>query len=49
LEKCFPDRIEGWRPQLTEMVPSYGGPLSDDAATAKASLARTAQVLQIRP
>ncbi len=48
LAKCFPDRLEGWRPQLTEMVPSYGGTLSEDVETAKATLARTAETLGIR-
>lgn len=30
LERCFPGRIEGWRPQLKELVPSYGISLSDN-------------------
>lgn len=47
LAKCFPDRLEGWKPQLTEMIPSYGERLSDDAATARATLDRTADALRI--
>lgn len=31
LERCFPDRIEGWRPKLEEMIPSYGHSLAEDA------------------
>ena len=45
LEKVFPDRIEGWRPTLAALVPSYGTSLSADAATAAATLERTARVL----
>ena len=31
LERCFPSQIEQWRPQLKEIVPSYGIQLSKDA------------------
>lgn len=47
LQKCFPDRLEGWHDRLTELIPSYGTQLSASAATAKKSLARTAKVLGI--
>ena len=30
LERCFPHRIEGWKPQLKELVPSYGISLSEN-------------------
>ncbi len=30
LERCFPGQIEGWRPQLKEIVPSYGLSLGDN-------------------
>lgn len=49
LERCFPDRIEGWRPQLTTMVPSYGNPLADDAGRAHDVMARTADTLGLVP
>ena len=32
LERCFPQRIEAWRPALQEAIPSYGRRLSEDAA-----------------
>jgi malate dehydrogenase (quinone) len=30
LERCFPGQIEAWRPQLKEIVPSYGLSLGDN-------------------
>ncbi|MDT5326270.1 MAG: hypothetical protein QOF25_3422, partial [Mycobacterium sp.] len=30
LERCFPDRFEGWQPKLKEMVPSLGTELSNE-------------------
>jgi len=48
LARCFPDRLEGWTPQLTEMIPSYGGTLSQDAKSAKKALTRTAKALRIQ-
>jgi malate dehydrogenase (quinone) len=47
LARCFPDRLAGWKPQLTRMVPSYGGTLSEDEAVAERTLARTAKALGI--
>lgn len=47
LAKCFPDRLGGWQPKLTQMIPSYGGTLSESPATAKRTLGRTAEVLGI--
>lgn len=49
LEKCFPDRIDEWAPELRRMVPSYGTQLSTNKAKAKKSLADTAKVLRIHP
>ncbi len=47
LAKCFPDRIEGWEPQLQAMIPSYGTQLSSNRATAKRTLAATAKELEL--
>lgn len=47
LARCFPDRIEGWRPTIAEMIPSYGVPLSDDPVRAREVMERTAKALRI--
>ena len=31
LERCFPDRIDGWEPRLREMIPSLGGGAWDES------------------
>lgn len=47
LERCFPDRIDEWRPQLQRMVPSYGTTVSSDPELAKRLLTETAASLAI--
>jgi malate dehydrogenase (quinone) len=47
IEKCFPDKIAAWTPELTKMVPSYGKQLSDDPKLAKKTLAATAKSLKL--
>jgi len=47
LERCFPERVAGWRAPLKKMVPSYGTALSDDPDKAAKSQARTAKALKI--
>jgi malate dehydrogenase (quinone) len=47
LERCFPDRMAGWMPQLKLMVPSYGTRLSDDPKLAGKTLAATQKALEI--
>ena len=47
IAKCFPSKRDAWRSKLVEMVPSYGGTLSDDVATAEKTIARTAEALGI--
>ncbi len=32
LERCFPTKVEAWRPRLAEMMPSLGGVPADTAA-----------------
>ena len=47
LKRCFPGEYARWEPQLREMVPSLGTKLSDNPATAAASLAATAKTLHL--
>jgi len=47
LAKCFPSKLDAWRPKLLEMVPSYGGTLSENEKAAEATIARTATTLGI--
>ena len=47
LERCFPDRLDEWRPALKRMVPSYGGTVSGDPALAERVLSETAAALAI--
>jgi len=47
VEKCFPDRIDAWRPILRTMIPSYGTQLSDDPAAADRTMTATATALGI--
>lgn len=49
IEKCFPDRMESWKPALQKMIPSYGTPLSGDPARARAIIEATATALGINP
>jgi len=45
LATCFPSRIEGWKPALTRMIPSYGTKLADAPKKAAAELKETAGAL----
>ena len=47
IAKCFPDRLPGWEPQLTRMIPSYGTKLNGDAARAAETYAATGKALQL--
>jgi len=47
LERCFPERIAKWTPQLISMVPSYGTQLSEDPDQAYRSTSHTSSVLKI--
>jgi malate dehydrogenase (quinone) len=47
VEKCFPDRMEGWRPAIAAMVPSYGTQLADNEKLADKTMTSTAKALQI--
>jgi malate dehydrogenase (quinone) len=47
LERMFPQRIDGWRPMLQQMVPSWGTHLSKDPELAHRTLERTAAALDL--
>jgi malate dehydrogenase (quinone) len=47
LERCFPQRVDGWSKKLRGMVPSYGTKLSDDADLAYRSTSHTGSVLKL--
>ena len=48
LATCFPSKKSAWAPKISALVPSYGKALATDAAAARASLKRTADILGIR-
>jgi malate dehydrogenase (quinone) len=47
LKRCFPDRIEGWRPQLETMIPSYGKQLAPEPKFAQKTIAATRKALNL--
>ena len=47
IEKCFPDKVDAWKPALTRMVPSYGSTVSADPKVADKLLTETAATLAI--
>jgi malate dehydrogenase (quinone) len=47
VEKCFPAKMDEWRPKLVGMVPSFGSQLSDDPSRAAAVMTETAKELEI--
>jgi malate dehydrogenase (quinone) len=47
IEKCFPDRMDAWRPALLEMVPTFGKLLTDDPKLADVTMTATAKALHI--
>ncbi len=47
LKTCFPDRIEGWEPQLRELIPSYGETLNPRPEVAEETLQETAEALAL--
>jgi malate dehydrogenase (quinone) len=48
LERCFPDRIDGWRPLLQEAIPSYGHKLSDEPKLLAEVFADTSRTLELQ-
>ncbi|MGQ7350000.1 malate:quinone oxidoreductase [Quadrisphaera oryzae] len=47
LERCFPERMDAWRPLLTDVIPSYGRKLSADASLAQEVREETARTLHL--
>jgi malate dehydrogenase (quinone) len=47
VERCFPDRFEGWKGAIQEMVPSFGEQLGSNLPAAKQAMDRTTKVLEI--
>ncbi|MFL6117680.1 MAG: malate:quinone oxidoreductase, partial [Catenulispora sp.] len=47
LERCFPQRMEAWRPALQQVIPSYGRRLSDDPALLARVRQDTMQTLEL--
>lgn len=47
LERCFPDRMEGWREQIRVMIPSHGQLLSDDPKLATSTIGATSSALAL--
>ncbi|MEO6943292.1 MAG: malate:quinone oxidoreductase [Lacisediminihabitans sp.] len=47
LKRCFPDRIDGWAPQITAMIPSYGTTLTPEPKLARKTLAATEKTLNL--
>jgi malate dehydrogenase (quinone) len=47
LERCFPDRLEAWTPQIKKMVPSYGTQLSEKPQLAKKTIKAIEKALAI--
>jgi malate dehydrogenase (quinone) len=47
LERCFPQRMEAWRPALQQVIPSYGHRLSEDPALLARVREDTMQTLEL--
>jgi malate dehydrogenase (quinone) len=45
LERCFPENMPQWTPQLKKIIPTYGKKLSDSAALAAKTIDSTGRVL----
>lgn len=47
LERCFPAQMEGWKPKLEEMVPSFGRLLNKEPELLEELAAETSKTLQL--
>ena len=48
LKKFYPEQMDGWKPELSKLIPTYGKSLNSDPALAKKSLADTAKALKLK-
>lgn len=48
LERCFPTKMEAWRPKLEEMVPSYGRLLNEDPQLLEEVSSASQKILKLR-
>jgi len=46
LARCFPERMEAWRPRLSALIPSYGHRLRDEPELCEAIRRQTGEALQ---
>ncbi|WP_317229757.1 malate:quinone oxidoreductase [Clavibacter sp. MX14-G9D] len=49
LERCFPDRMDGWRKPLRRMIPNYGTLVASDPRKTPRIVAETSEVLELQP
>jgi malate dehydrogenase (quinone) len=47
IQKCFPDKLDGWQPKLAQMVPAAGVKLGEQASIAQKTIEATAKALEI--
>ncbi|MBF4623489.1 malate:quinone oxidoreductase [Clavibacter sp. VKM Ac-2872] len=48
LERCFPDRIDGWKKPLRRMIPNYGTLVASDPKKTPKIIQETAEVLELQ-
>jgi malate dehydrogenase (quinone) len=48
LERCFPKDFSNWKTDIKRMIPSFGSKLNSDPVATAASLAETAQTLNLK-
>ena len=47
LTKCFPHKLDQWRPKLQEMIPTYGTNMNDDQRVMNEVMSHNARILGI--
>jgi len=48
IEKCFPQRMDAWKERFSQMIPSYGRSLGEDAALLQSVRAYSSRVLGLK-